>query len=54
MSMERLSWIINRGFIILGELGKMFHMFSNSIDYEIIGQGGMSFEKSFLLRTNMS
>jgi hypothetical protein len=25
----------------------MFHMFSNSIDYEIIGQDGMSFKKSF-------
>jgi len=29
----------------LGELKKIFHMFSNSIDYEIIGQGGLRFEK---------
>ena len=34
-------------FIILGELEKLFHVFSNSIDCEIIGQCGMSFEKSF-------
>jgi hypothetical protein len=41
----------------------MLHVFSNSIDYEILGQGRMSFEKSFkilfkesitiMLRTNM-
>ena len=41
------TWVINGGFIILGELKKMFHMFSNRIDYEIFGQGEMRFKKSF-------
>jgi hypothetical protein len=25
---------------------EMFHMFSNSIDWKIVGQGGMRFEKA--------
>jgi len=55
--------VITRFASTLGELEKILHMFSNSIDYEILGQGGMSFEKSFkilvkesiiiMLRTNM-
>jgi len=44
--------MIKRGFIILGELGKIFHLFSNSIDWEIIGQGGMRFEKNFKSYSN--
>jgi hypothetical protein len=45
-------------------LKKTIHLFSNSIDCEILGQGGMSFEKSYrilfkesmniMLRTKMS
>ena len=42
----------NRGFITLGKLGKMFNLFSNSIDWEIFGQGGMRFEKSFKSYSN--
>jgi hypothetical protein len=30
----------------------MFHLLSNSIDWEIIGQGGMRFEKSFKSYSN--
>jgi hypothetical protein len=31
---------------------EMFHMFSNSIDWKIVGQGGMRFEKvSNLIQT---
>ena len=44
--------MINGGFITLGELEKIFHMFSNSIDWEILGQGGMRFEKSFKSYSN--
>jgi len=40
-------WVIKKGFITLGELGKVFYLFLNSIDCEILGQGGMRFEKSF-------
>jgi hypothetical protein len=29
------------------ELGKKLNLFSHNIDCEILGQGGMSFEKSF-------
>jgi hypothetical protein len=39
--------VINGVFITLDELGQMLYMFSNSIDYEIIAQSGMKFEKSF-------
>jgi hypothetical protein len=39
--------VIKRTFITLGELGKVFHLFSNSIDWEIIGQCGIRFKKSF-------
>jgi len=38
--------VIKRWFITLDELGKMFYMFSNSIDWEILSQVGMRFEKS--------
>jgi len=44
--------VIKRGFIILGELGKMFYLFSNSIDWEILGQSGMRFEKSLKSYSN--
>jgi len=44
--------MINRGFIILGELGKMSHLLSNSIDWEILGQDGMRFKKSFKSYSN--
>ena len=37
--------MIKKLFITLDELKRMFHLFSNSIDQEIIGQGGMKFEK---------
>ena len=36
----------------LGELGKMFHMFSNSINREILGQEKMRFEKNFKSYSN--
>jgi hypothetical protein len=36
--------VIKRGFIILGELWKIFH--------EILGKGGMRFEKSFKSYSN--
>jgi hypothetical protein len=36
----------------LGELGKMFHMFSNSINREILGQDKMRFEKNFKSYSN--
>jgi hypothetical protein len=32
-------------FIILGKIKKIFHMFSNNIDYEILMQNRMRFEK---------
>jgi len=38
--------VIKKGFITLDELEKIFHMFSNSIDCENIGQCGIRFEKS--------
>jgi hypothetical protein len=44
--------VIKRGFITLGELGKIFQPFSNSIKLEIIGQGGMRFEKGFKSYSN--
>jgi hypothetical protein len=28
------------------DLGKILYLFSNNIDYEILGQNGMRFEKS--------
>jgi len=39
-------------FITIGELGKMFHLFLNSIDWEILGQDRMIFEKSFKSYSN--
>jgi hypothetical protein len=44
--------VIKRGFITLGELEKMFHLFSNSIDWEILSQDEMRFEKSFKSNLN--
>jgi hypothetical protein len=44
--------VIKRGLIILGELEKMFHLFSNSIDEEILGQDGMRFETLFKSYSN--
>ena len=40
------TWAIKRGFIILSELRKIFHLFSNSIDWKILAQGEMRFKKS--------
>jgi hypothetical protein len=45
-------WVIKRRFIILGELDKIYHMFSNSIDCELISQGGIRFEKNFKSYSN--
>jgi hypothetical protein len=41
--------VIKRGFITLSELEKIFYLFSNSIDWDIIGQSDIRFEieKSF-------
>jgi hypothetical protein len=39
------TWMIKRGFITLDELGKIFYLFSNSINWEILGQRGMRFQK---------
>ena len=39
------TWVIKKEFITLGELKKMFHMFSNSIDWEIIGKDEIRFKK---------
>jgi hypothetical protein len=39
--------VIKREFITLCKLEKIFYMFLNNIDREIIGQDGMRFEKSF-------
>jgi hypothetical protein len=44
--------MIKRGSITLGELGKNFYLFSNSIGWEISGQGEMRFEKSFKSYSN--
>jgi hypothetical protein len=33
--------------MILDELEKIFYMFSNNIDSEILSQDGISFEKNF-------
>jgi len=39
--------MIKKWFIILSELEKIFDLFSNSIDREIIMQGRMIFQKTF-------
>ena len=44
--------MIKRGFITLGELGKMFHLFTNSIDRLIIGQSRVRFEKKIKSYSN--
>jgi hypothetical protein len=44
--------VIKRGFITLDELAKIFYMFSNSIDWEILSQGAIRFEKSFKSYSN--
>jgi hypothetical protein len=44
--------VIKRGFITPGELEKMFHLFSNSIDWEILSQDEIRFEKSFKSNSN--
>ena len=41
--------MINIEFIILYELEKIFHIFSNGIDCEIVIQGEMIFENSLIL-----
>jgi hypothetical protein len=37
--------VIKRRFETLGDLEKLFHMFLNNIDYEILVQSKMRFEK---------
>jgi hypothetical protein len=49
--MKVLEWS-KEDFITLCELEKMFHLFSNSIDWEILGQGGMRFKKGFKSYSN--
>jgi len=44
--------VIEEGSITLGVLGKIFHLFSNNIDWEIFGQHGIRFEKSFKSYSN--
>jgi len=46
--------VINKGFINLVELEKIFHMFSNSIDCDILVYNGMIFERvsNFIQRIN--
>jgi hypothetical protein len=39
--------VIKKEFIILRKLEKLLYLFSNNIDWEILGQGGMRFEKDF-------
>ena len=39
-------------FITLSALEKVFHLFSNCIDWEILGQDGMIFEKIFKFYSN--
>ena len=39
--------MIKRRFETLGDLEKLFHMFLNNIDYEILVQGKMRSEKGF-------
>jgi hypothetical protein len=36
----------------MGELEKISHMFSNSIDWEILYSGGMRFKKNFNFYSN--
>jgi hypothetical protein len=36
----------------LDELKKIFHLFSNTIDWEILGQDGMRFENGFKFYSN--
>jgi hypothetical protein len=36
----------------LDELRKIFHLFSNTIDWEILGQDGMRFENGFKFYSN--
>jgi hypothetical protein len=40
-------WVMKKGFTTLNKLEKIFHMFSCSIDCEILAQGRMKFKKSF-------
>jgi len=40
-------WVMKKGFTTLNKLKKIFHMFSCTIDCEILVQGGMIFKKSF-------
>jgi hypothetical protein len=44
--------VVKRWFITVGKLEKIFHLFSNSIDWEILNQCGMIFEKSFKSYSN--
>jgi hypothetical protein len=44
--------VIKRWFITVGELEKIFNLFSNSIDWKIISQDGMRFKKSFNFYSN--
>jgi hypothetical protein len=49
--MKVLKWL-REDFITLCEIEKMFHLFSNSINWEIFGQGGMRFKKGFKSYSN--
>jgi hypothetical protein len=44
--------VIKNEFITISELGKIFHLFLNSIDWEILGKDGITFEKSFKSYSN--
>ena len=46
------TWVIKRWFITLSELEKIFYLFSNSIDWEIVDQDRMRFKNSFKSYSN--
>jgi len=49
--MKVLEWS-REDFITLCELEKMFNLFSNNIDWEILGHCGMIFKKDFKSYSN--
>jgi hypothetical protein len=49
--MKVFEWL-RKWFITLGELEKMFYLFLNSINWEILGQCEIRFEKSFKSYSN--
>ena len=44
--------MINKKFITVGELEKMLYLISNCIDWDILGQEEMKFQKSFKFYSN--